>query len=227
MTGDRSTPTCCERGRVDHDTEANRRPGLAPIQPIVSKHLDLQAQHAHERAGARGHHAAGDVEPSGAHFEIEARKKRKEHGVMRSLIAARHRHPSDIDDFATGFDDQPAGVLSGKRAGRPHEAARRDCPVAIPSKDVNRSSVVLITFAVIKAAITRIVVPTLFDDGLVTQAVRRVACFIVGQGEAILRAGENCLCEGVKRDWSLGRVAHLVILNCATIHAVERRRSAS
>jgi hypothetical protein len=219
MTGNRSTPACCQRGRVDHDIEANRRPGLAPIHAIVSKHLDLQAQHAHERACARRHHAAGDVEPPGAHFEVEPRKERQEHGMIGSLIAARHGHPSDIDDLATGFDDQAAGVLGGKRPRRRHEAARRDRLFTIPSEYVNRVRVVVIVLLVIKTAVTSIVVPPLFHDGLVTQAVRRIPRVIVGQGEAIPRAGKNSPCEGVKRDWSLRRVAHVGILDCGTIHA--------
>jgi len=74
MTGSWSTPPCGERCGVDHDAEAHRRPELAPIRPIVSKHLDLQAQQTHERAGTGRHHAAGDVEASDAYFEIEARE---------------------------------------------------------------------------------------------------------------------------------------------------------
>ena len=198
MTGTWSTPTCGEWSRVDHHTKANRCPGLAPIQPIVSKDLDLQTQHTHERACARRHHAARDVEPSSAHFEIEAGKKREKHRMIGSLIAASHCHPSDIDDLATGFDDQPAGLLGGKRARRRHEAPRRDRLFTIPSEHVDRSHVEMIPLAVIKSAVTRTVVPTLFDDGFVTQAVRGIPCLLVRQGEAISRAGKNATREGVK-----------------------------
>jgi len=115
-----------------------------------------------------------------------------------SLIAARHGHPSDIDDRATGFDDQAAGFLGGKQARRRHEAAGRDRLFAIPTEDMDRSQVVTILLAPFKAAVARIVVPTLVDDGFVTQAVRGIPCTVVSQGEAISRADKDALCEGVE-----------------------------
>ena len=168
-------------------------PARGRVQPEISA-----SRPSEKRTCARRHHAARDVETSSAHFEIKARKQREEHRMIGSLIVARHCHPSDIDDPATGFDDQPAGLLGGKPARRRHEAARRDRLFTIPSEHVYRSHVELILLAVIKAAVTRTVVPTLFDDGLVTQGVRGIPCLIVGQGEAISRAGKNAVCEGVK-----------------------------
>jgi len=199
MTVNRSTPTCRQRRRVDHHAEPNRRPGLAPVRPILAKHLDLQAQHAYQRACALRHHAAGDVETSGAHFEIQARKKRQEYRMTGSLIAPRHCHSADIDDLAPGFDDHPARLFGGKRTGRQHETASRDRLFTIPPEQVYRSHVVPVPLAAFEAAVTRIVIPTLFDHGLVAQTVRCMPRhFIVSQREAILRAGENCTCEGIK-----------------------------
>jgi len=198
MTRRWSSPARGERSRIDHDGKANGRAELAPIQAIVAEHLDLQAQQTDERACARRHHPAGDLEPSGAHFEIETRKQREKHGMIVSLIAPRHGHPSDVGDLATRLDDQAARILGRKRARRRHEAARRDRVFTVPPEHVNRSQVVVITLAAIVTAVTRIVVPPLFDDGLVTQAVGRIPRVIVGEGEAKPRAVKNSMCEGVK-----------------------------
>lgn len=207
-----STPTCRERRRVDHDAEANRRPGLAPVQPIVSQHLDLQTQQTHERARAWRHHAAGDVEASSAHFEIEAGQERHKHGMTGPLIGARDCHPANIDHLASGFHDQPAGLLGGERTGRQHETARRDCVFTIPPEQLYRSDVVVVALAVVETAI-RIVGPAVVDDGLVAEAICCIPGGVsVSKCEAIPGAGENSLSERVKRNWSLGRVAHLAIL---------------
>ena len=95
--------------------------------------------------------------------------------MLDAAVLARDNEASGIDDLPGGFDAKVEGFFGRQSPSRlrQHQASRRRQRVAIPGQNMDRGFVVGVAFEAARHVFR--LAPAVRDDGLITQAIGRLA----------------------------------------------------